>query len=108
MASDPSEPEQREPDILTQPAAQRQERLLTLAIRGAERRGDVAAAQLAQQVHCARKQQRLTLYVVRIHARYQALQQRPPPGGGQVLREVQLARRALTDRHVGVTDEVRR
>src|SRR5213592_1387709 len=83
--------QQHEANVLPQPGAQRQHDLLARAVLGAEVVGDATTSQQADELHRSREQVRLTLHVVAVHARTEALQDGRLGTAREILREIQLA-----------------
>src|SRR5438874_12905941 len=97
MARDRRGAEQQEADVLAEPAAQRQQDLLPLAVLLPERRRYVpssrsAGPQQPDQLDRAREQLLLPHDVIAVHPRAEALQHRAGGSRLQIFREIELAR----------------
>src|SRR5205809_3527974 len=95
---------QHEANVLPQPGAQRQHDLLARAVLGAELVGDAMTSQQADELHRSREQVRLSLHVVAVHARTEALQDGRLGPAREILWEIQLASAPDTDEQEGVLD----
>src|SRR5213080_2297504 len=98
--------QQHEADVLAEPGAQRQHDLLARTVLGAERVGDAATSQEADEFHGSREEMHLPLHVVAVDARAEALEHGRSPLTVEVLRQVQLAPGADADVQEGVAHEV--
>src|SRR5437867_896387 len=98
--------QQHEADVLAEPGAQRQHDLLARTVLGAERVGDAATSQEADEFHGSREEMHLPFHVVAVDPRAKALEHGRSPLAVEVLRQVQLAPVADADVQEGVAHEV--